>query len=303
MIDRATEESVGPPGDSGDRLVVKFDPGGPVELTGLTESFAGLARMYERHYRSPEATDTVPKLYITRLESGSIIAEIAPYATMLGAIVTTMDSGMVISDFTRRLYSGIKAFSDPGASTPELSPTRDDATDLQAFVRPLAGKRGAQLSIKHAKYERRDSKSHTVVEYDFDETEINRATVNIDQALAGVPQSLLLEDHIEELEEAPSAGSILGEVMLFFEQASRRPGKVKGRTGDRGIVPDVSPKSLPVYFRKSIQDLKDLMVKGEINPLTNYAFVVDVHVQRVNGKPRAYIVTDVHRVIPVSGDR
>jgi len=44
MIDRAAEESgISPAGDSRDRLIVKFDPGGPVELTGLSDSFAALA--------------------------------------------------------------------------------------------------------------------------------------------------------------------------------------------------------------------------------------------------------------------
>lgn len=237
-------------------------------MTGLTESFAGLARIYERHYRTPNAAEPVPKLYVMRLATGSILAEIAPYATMLGTIISTMDGGMVISDFTRRLYAGLKAFSDPSPSShPDPARTREDAADLQAFVRPLAGKRGAHLNLRHARYERSDQSGRTVVEYDFDETEINRATVNIDSALttlAGAQSLLEMDGDVGLLSE----GSILTEVMLFFEQASRRPGKEKGRTGDRGIVPDVTSKPLPVYFRRSIQDLKDLMIRGEINPLS-----------------------------------
>jgi hypothetical protein len=101
----------------------------------------------------------------------------------------------------------------------------------------------------------------------------------------------------------PPHGPILKEVMLFFEQASRKPGKEKGRTGDRGIIPDVSTKSLPVYFRKSFQDLKDQMIRSEVNPLTNYAFVVDVHVQQVDGKPKGYIVVNVHEVTPLGDEK
>jgi hypothetical protein len=41
-------------GDGSDeRLIVRLDVGGPVELIGLTDSFAALARFYERHY-SPQ---------------------------------------------------------------------------------------------------------------------------------------------------------------------------------------------------------------------------------------------------------
>ena len=39
------------------------------------------------------------------------------------------------------------------------------------------------------------------------------------------------------------------------------------------------------------------MVRGDINPLNNTS-VVDVHVQFVDGEPKGYIVTDVHKVIP-----
>jgi len=65
------------------------------------------------------------------------------------------------------------------------------------------------------------------------------------------------------------------EVVLVFDQASRRPGKEKGRTGDPGIIAEVSPKALAVHFRKATQDLKDRMVRGDVNALANNAFVVD----------------------------
>ncbi len=289
--------------DTGDRLVVKLDPGGPVELMGLTESFAALARMYGRHYRTDDAIEPAPRLYVTRLESGSIVAEIAPYAIMMGALVTTIGGANTIADFSRRLAAGIKAFADPatlrvGSSGIEPLPSKDDAADIRAFVRPLTGKTGAALNIKHARLETRDGARHTVVEYSFDENELNRAAVNIDEALSGSGDVLIMGDDAEPI-ELPSE-AILTEVMLFFEQASRKPGRERGRTGDRGIVPDVSSKSLPIYFRKSVQNLKDQMIRGLANPLTNNAFMVDVYVHRdETGEPKAYYVTKVHRIVPL----
>ena len=35
----------------------------------------------------------------------------------------------------------------------------------------------------------------------------------------------------------------------------------------------------------------------EVNPLTS-TFVVDVHVQYVEGEPKGYIVADIHQAIP-----
>jgi hypothetical protein len=287
--------------DTGDRLIVRLDPGGPVELAGLTESFAALARMYGRHYRTDADVEPAPRLYITRLQSGSVIAEIAPYAVMMGALVTTMGGANTIGEFAERLSAGIRAFSNPSAPPehPGAVPTKEDAADIRAFVRPLTGKNGAALNIKHARLaisEKPDGERQTLVEYSFDENELNRAAVNIDEALAGAGDALAL---IEE-DDDTFRDSILREVMLFFEQATRKPGRERGRTADRAVIPDVGSKSLPVYFRKSFQNLKDQMVRGETNPLTNNAFIVDVYVHRDDaGEPKAYYVTNVHRVVPL----
>ncbi len=167
---------------------------------------------------------------------------------------------------------------------------------MKAFIRPLTGKRGASLSIRHARIEKTDGARSTVVEYAFDEAEINRAAINIDNQLGGY-----MVDDVAPPDARQDTG-IKTEVMLFFEQASRRPGKERGRTGDKGIIPNVCDKALPVYFRKSFQILKEQMIQGDLNPLTDTAFIVDVHVQQVNGEPRAYIVTAVHDVMQIGDE-
>ncbi|MBL28923.1 MAG: hypothetical protein CMM50_15380 [Rhodospirillaceae bacterium] len=283
MVEVAVEES-------GDRLIVRLDPKGPIEVDDLTGSFAALARIYERHYRT--GGEPPPKLYITKLESGSIIAEIAPFVYLLGAMIQAMDSSLIVGEFAKRLAKGIKAFSG-SESIPdqEKAEIRSDAADIREFVRPLAGREGASLGLKHARFTREEGETRTVAEYVFDEAEINRATINIENIMDSTDEkSLPLQ--ITSIKQ-------LNEVMLFFDQASRSPGKEKGRTGDRGIIPDVSDKALPVYFRKSANNLKDQMVKGDINPLTDTAFVVDVVVQQPHGEPKAYLITDVHEVIPI----
>ncbi len=279
--------------ESSDRILIKLDPGGPVSLDDLTESFGALARYYERHYRSDG--ESAPRLYVTKLETGSVWAEIVPYGLILGGLaITAMDSATIVAEFTRRLSAGIRAFSDPASSSAKSPPSRDDAEDIAAFVKPLAGKKGASLGITHARMEKTDGDRKTVVEYKFDEAEINRAAINIDNALEhGTP--------LIDSADGDKSSRNVEEVMLFFDQASRKPGKEKGRTGDRGIIPDVTDKPLPVYFRKSFQNLKDQMIKGDVNPLT-CAFVVDAHVQILDDEPKGYIITNVHQVIENGDD-
>ena len=62
------------------------------------------------------------------------------------------------------------------------------------------------------------------------------------------------------------------------------------------MVPAVSDKSLPVWFNSGIQDLKERMTR-DAHPLKT-TFVVDLYAQMVEGKPKGYIVTAVHQVIP-----
>lgn len=269
----------------GDRIVIYLDPGQPIELGDMSESFAALARMYERHYRKDG--DAAPKLYVTRLETGSIFMEIAPYALLLGQAVAAMDSSVIVADFTNRMWRSIKAFSGTPADIPKLEqPSRDDAADIREFTKPLLGKKGAELGITHARYRHKDGERETVVEYNFDETELNRAAINIEKTL-----------ELPALQVAPSPSQTFrSEVMLFLDQANRGPGKEKGRTGDRGVIPDICEKALPVHFRDSHTSLKDQMTK-EVNPLTS-TFVVDVFVQIVAGEPKGYIVTEVHKAIP-----
>ncbi len=274
----------------GDSLILVFDPGGPVELDGLTASFGALARMYGRHYRPEKGIDGVPKLYITKLSSGSVIAQIAPYLPLFGDVMAVPAAAVTIGDFAKRLNDGLKAFAGiPVSASPSVS--TEDARDLRDFVRPLTGRSGASLRMSHASYHSKTDDREITVEYTFDENEINRAALNIDRVLGAVGP-------IADPSTVPYT-----EVMLFFESASRTTGKERGRTRDFAIVPDVSPKALPAYFRSGISgNLKDVMVRGAQNPLANVAYVVDLHAQIVGGEPRGYIVTNVHRTIPLDDD-
>lgn len=282
-------------------VIVKLDPVGPIELTSLTESFGGLARFYGRHYRRESVQ--APKLFVTRLESGSVIVEMTPYAVMFGGILLTMEKANTVAEFAERLYGAIRAFADiPSPSVQEVpatavlaEPSNDDAADIRAFVRPLVGKAGASLGIKYARYEKRDGEKHVLAEYILDEAALNRAAINIDNAL----NSNAKLDAPPSVAELPQP-TAFREVMLFFDQASQRPGKQKGRTADKGTIPDIWPDPLPIHFLSSL-GLKERMVKGDVNPFTS-AFVVDVVVLRTKGLPRAYTVTQVHEIIPDNND-
>lgn len=272
--------------DEGDRLVLYLDPGGPIELTELTDSFAALARMYARHHRVGEATETAPKLYVTKLKTGSVLAEIAPYALLMGQAYLQVSYAVTIADFAGRLNRGLRAFAgmDDGPAAPV---SRDDAADLREFVKPLTGRKAAELGITHARYRTTDGDRETIAEYTFDEAAINRAALALDRALEAPPK--------------PVAGTMpLSEVLLYFDVASRSAGKEKGKTQDRAIISEVTDKALPTYFRKGVSgDPKDAILREGTNPIANTGYIVDALVQIIDEQPKMYIVTHVHDVVPL----
>lgn len=273
---------------TGDRIILRLDPGSPVELHELSSSFAALARIYERHYR--KSNDEAPKLCVTKLETGSYLLEVTPLVVMFGGLAV-MDASVIVADFSNRIWRGIKAFSGRQDDVPRLElPRPDDAADLKEFTRPLLGKAGASLGIRHARFKQTDGTKETVVEYTFDAAELDRAAINIDKQLA-LPPPVAQEAELE------IATPLHNEVMLFLEQANRGPGKDRGRTGDRGVIPDISDKVVPVYFRKGIQGLKDQMLHGDRNPF-EMVYVVTVHVTRLEGEVQAYTVADIHDSFP-----
>jgi hypothetical protein len=275
--------------DSEDRMIIRLDPGGPIDLEGLGASFAALARFYARHHGPTKDEVEAPRLFISKLENGSIVAEIVPYVVMLGQAVPFMQQAMVIAKFTTKVGRAIRVFSGEEVPSAPDVPSKDDARDIREFVRPLTGRRGADLKIQHARFERRDGEKVTILEYSFDENALNRAALTIDAELAkpALPPP--------EVEEQPSVKTVR-EAMLFFQQASRGAGKISGRTGDKAIIPAVSDKPLPVYFLKDA-DLKEQMVQGQPNPLKDTTYIVDADIQMVDGEPKGYLVRHVHKVI------
>src|ERR1700722_9737861 len=93
--------------DSEDRMIIRLDPGGPIDLEGLGTSFAALARFYARHNGPTKDQSDAPRLFISKLESGSIIAEIVPYVVMLGQAVPFVHQAVIVAGFTKKVAKAI----------------------------------------------------------------------------------------------------------------------------------------------------------------------------------------------------
>lgn len=275
-----------------DRAIIYFNGDGPVALEDMTESFAALARIYQRNFE-PAAGEATPKLYVSRLNTGSIEAEIVPLLMLLGASVPYMDGAIIVRDFTKWVGMHVRAFA--GAGSPEATVdvprvSKQDAQDLHAFLKPITGKYGAQLGVTHARYASKDGDRELIAEFRFNEGEINRASINS-------------EKHAESFsdEVATPTQSTRSEVLMVWHQTNIEPGKDRGRTGDKAIISAISEKPKTVYFPKQTNDLKRRMTQDEAHPFSK-GYIVDVQVDFVAGEPKLYHVLSLHDVIDLDDE-
>jgi hypothetical protein len=274
--------------DFGDEhIVIHIDAGGPIELDDFQESLAALARIYKRQHL-PASPDAPPaKLYVTRINSGSIELEIVPLLALLGMPIAFMDSALIVREFSRWIGSRLMSVAD--AVMPRSGLSADEAKDLEKFVAPLTGKKGANLNVTHARFHRKEkgwrSEREVVAEYNFDESAINRAAVNL-RKMASDAEG-----------QSTTRTRTAREVLMVFQQADRSAGKERGRTGDRVVISEITDKPLPVYFPKEASAIKRRIMEQTENPFSK-GYIVDAVVQYAgDDTPKVYSVIDLHEIV------
>jgi hypothetical protein len=254
----------------------------PMPITELADSFLAIDRIFARG-----AADGA-RLALTEIRQGSVIALLAPYVPMFGQTMSVLNSAVTVGDFVKRTRDALNAFSGVDAAEPVGRGLPNDiAADLAELVRPLVGKPGARLNVAHIKY-RQKTKNRTVeVEASYSSEELDRVARNASSALDALTLPVIVSA------EADDQPALLKRAILTLQQANVGPAKVRGQTGDRGVVKGVSEKALPVYFAQTLNDLKSQMVGRSSNPFKG-SFTVDVVVDRAFGVPKSYTVIEVH---------
>ena len=204
--------------------------------------------------------------------------------------LSLISEAVEIGDFVKRLKDGLCAFAGIERTDSDKAPlpSGEVAAELAALVKPLAGRPGSRLDVAYVKYRSRSKDRLVEIEASFGSEEIDRIAVNAERALEVDGPRL-----IEEESSNDTAPSLLRKAVLSLQQANTGPAKEKGKTNDRGVINSISEKPLPVYFAKTMNDLKSKMVGRSSNPFIK-PFRVDALVTYENGEPKSYTVIDVH---------
>lgn len=237
----------------------------PLELLDLTESLSALGNEFLRHLEQehPEATASEVRLYVNEVRSGSVLATLMAASPQIIQAGTYALSVISFASKLQKAYDFLK-----GATKSKESLDKKTLQNLASIVEPIAKDTGSQLNI---------GVNHGNVYLSITSTDAN-----------------VIQNQVHRLlnNEERTSTRLHENVLLYWYQAR---GDAKSTSGDKGVVESIS--DTPVKVICANDHLKQQMILDRGNPFRE-AYIVDLAVETINGKPMLYKVLGLHEKIP-----
>lgn len=276
------------------RIRLHLNVSEPVELVEMTLAFQGLGYEYQDYIKT-HAKENVGKgnagevkLYITKIESNCILAELAPALPLLGSLAAVLSDVNTVSDFIQNMKDSInwmKALAQKDdLRTEDITETKRKINNIKNIVKLVGKNKDSSLGLHALKYEESSGEDRSVLEVVFTDTECR-------QAEQGAMRALEVLDNKEDIDRE--------KVLMYFYQTNIDDPKTSGRTGDKAIISSISKDPLSVYIIPEVaqQKIRYVLDDKTHNPL-HTGFVVDVNIEKDRkGMPKLYRVMRLHDVI------
>lgn len=263
--------------DSNDILRFKIEFSKPIELNDFVRAFASLGVEYERYISTehPEYKDDA-RVYLRRIEEGSIVAELLAYST-------TLLSGMGLStasEFGKHLGASLATVITDKFIDSDKPNSRQHLSDMKGMLDAVANDPNGSASLSlYRKVKDGTFESEEILKYDT--ADARKGIQNIEKAI--------------KILDKPSRET-LSQVLMVFDQVNRNVGPLDKRSGDRVTITaiDAKPKAV-VYLSETVQQsIKREITEADENVMKK-GYIVDVDVERLSsGSVAAYILTSIH---------
>jgi hypothetical protein len=258
-------------GEPRTELTVRFDNKRPVDVTDLGRSLQALGQEYEdfvvERFESPKNA----RLYVARVETGSILLILEPLLDQASFIVQHID---VFAGFLTNIQEIIDFLlnnQDKPKKAENINP--ESVGRISTMVEPVAKDGGASLTI-----------NVNVIG--------NTAPVNIQPIIVNSERANALQNSARRFlgPQPPASGSFKGELL----QLHQMKGDISAKTGDRGVIEKFSKKPVKLHFMSP--EVKAGIVDQQDNPF-KMAYIVDGEVSTLKGEPALYKIHEVHDAI------
>jgi hypothetical protein len=236
----------------------------PIPVAAYSASLRAFEDEYRIFVQGKSAGAVAPdvSLYVSRLRTGSLITEMVALAPL--ALPFLENAGTII-EFAGHLKTTFAWLLSK--STSDDKPSARTLQNIIDISEPVAQDGGSIMKIN---------------------TVINGA-VHVHLTLPSVDANAVqnvAKRHLEPIREARNA--VRERVLLYLYQARSDP---RSKAGDRAVIESISPSPIRVEFVN--ESIKREIVGGDENPF-RLAYVVDVEVGTINGRPLLYKVLQVH---------
>lgn len=277
------------------RIEIHFDVRRPIELVTLTLALQSMARDYRRFMnddarsRGTKIADEDVKLYVTKVESGSILAELASATPVIGAFFSIMDYQSVFAQYVTN-FGTIAEYCRGLLKRTDLKPadieiTKAGAQAIADVMAVVAENHDGNLRLSAVRAGAESASGDRVY----------AEVLFTSEEAAEVQRGAMLAQKVLEYRGDADYENVL----LYFQRTSTDSAKTDGRTDDKAVINTISPKPLPVHFASPLDAARvnDMKADPHQNPFKS-AFRVDVNVETDrNHVPRFYRVVHIHEVI------
>lgn len=231
-------------------------------------------------------------MFVSHVRSGSIIAELIPQHFLAigggliaaaGVAVAGMHYSMVVEDFVKRWAGRIGPYLRSGGRDPEAS--KSDLNDFHGTLAAIANDPNGSAKLEAAYYE--DGTRQIRAAFHFTSQEARRGQEQI-------------ENHKRELDKSDDAD--YKRVLMTFVRSDIRESETGKRSGELVKIEKISQKPLPLVYASGLAEERIKYEIRDSESVYKKGFDVDVNVETRNGKPIAYRVTNLHRVIDLPDD-
>jgi len=276
------------------RIRLHFNVSEPVELVEMTLAFQGIGYEYQSYIRGLTNENGGKrnigdvKLYITKIESNCILAELAPALPYLSSLAPVFSDINTICDFVKNTGETInwliEASKKETLSQENIHLTKRKVNNTKDIVKMIGKNKGSNLGLHALRYEESSGEDSSVLEISFSASQCREAEKGANRVL-----------HVLDSKE----GADKEKVLMYFFQTNTDDPKTIGRTGDKALISSISNKPLSVYVIPEVaqQRIRYVLDDKTHNPL-HTGFVVDVNIENDRkGLPRIYRVIRLHDVI------
>ena len=268
-----------------DSIVFKIERDTPIELERLTFGMMAFGAEYERFFRAahPQSEPQEADLLVQRITEKCIWIELIGAAA---PILQGMNNILIFHEFLKFMKVRVDALSIPGGRLEDTTPKELDS--IQRIAETLVGDSGGEAEMLALEYNTRTKDKDVAFKVAFKAKDSEK----------------IIENARERIKEITGKeNNQHNKVLMRFFQTNIADAKADKSTGEKVIIESISDAPKRVVYASDLagQKIKSAWAEAGQSPY-DLAFIVDVNVEEVNGKPRVYKVAEVYEIFPLDED-